>query len=306
MNILQLVKDISKNLSGKIYYEYNMKHLNWFNLGGPAKVFFKPDTLEELIFFLKKFSNSLPIKVLGVGSNTLIRDGGYPGIIIKLGKNFSHLSKLDDNTIISGTSVLDRQLSNFALENSITGLEFFSCIPGSIGGAIRMNSGCYGYDVSKCILSIQTINFNGVVRSIKTEKTNFYYRGTNLSDDLIFLSATFKGRKHSSKEIKEKMEKFSAVKKESQPSQIKTCGSTFKNPINQEQKKAWEFIKEAQCEKMKIGGASISAKHNNFFVNGGSATSSDMENLINHVREKVFSVTGIKLELELQIIGEHK
>ena len=173
MNISNQVQDLSKKLSGKIYYEYDMKHLNWFNLGGPAKVFFKPNTLEELIFFLKKFSKSLPIKVLGVGSNTLIRNGGYDGVIIKLGRNFSHLSKLDGDMIISGSAVLDKQLSNFALENSVAGLEFLSCIPGSIGGAIRMNSGCYGYEISKCIASIQSVDSNGIVRTIKSEEINF-------------------------------------------------------------------------------------------------------------------------------------
>ncbi len=306
MNISKQVQDLSKKLSGKIYYEYDMRRLNWFNLGGSAKVFFKPNTLEELIFFLKKFSNSLPIKVLGVGSNILIREGGYNGVIIKLGKYFSHLSKLDDNTVISGSAVLDKQLSNFALENSIGGLEFLSCIPGSIGGAIRMNSGCYGYDISKCIASIQTVDRNAIVRTIKSEKINFFYRGSNLSDDFIFLSGTFKGKKQDSKKIKKKMEKLSTIKKKSQPSRIKTCGSTFKNPTSQTQKKAWELIKEAHCENMKIGGATISEKHSNFFINQGSATSNDMENLINLVREKVFNTTGIKLELELQIIGEKK
>ena len=306
MNILKQVQNLSKKISGKIYFKYNMKHLNWFNLGGPAKIFFKPNTLDELIIFLKKFSNILPIKVLGVGSNTLIRDGGYDGIIIKLGKNFSHLSKLDDNTIIAGSSVLDKQLSKFALENSISGFEFFSCIPGSVGGAIKMNSGCYDYDVSKCIASIQTVNYNGIVRSIKSEKINFFYRGSDLSDNLIFLSATFKGQKQDSKKIKKTNQKLEAIKKKSQPSRIKTCGSTFKNPTSQTQKKAWELIKETRCENMKIGGASISEKHSNFFVNENSATSNDMENLINQVREKVFEITGIKLELELQIIGEKK
>ena len=306
MNISKQVQNLSKKLPGKIFHEYDMRRLNWFNLGGPTKVFFKPNTLEELIFFLKNFSNSLPIKVLGVGSNTLIRDGGYDGVIIKLGKNFSHLSKLDDNTVISGSAVLDKQLSNFAIENSIAGLEFLSCIPGSIGGAIKMNSGCYDYDISKCIVSIQVVDCNGIVRTIKSEKINFFYRGSDLSDDLIFLSGTFKGKKQDGKKIKERMEKLLAIKKKSQPTGVKTCGSTFKNPTNQTQKKAWELIKEAQCENMKIGDATISEKHSNFFVNQGSATSNDMENLISLVREKVFNTTGIKLELELQIIGEKK
>ena len=306
MNISKQVQDLSKKLSGKIYYKYDMRRLNWFNLGGPTKVFFKPNTLEELIFFLKTFPNNLPIKVLGVGSNILIREGGYNGVIIKLGKYFSHLSKLNDNTVISGSAVLDKQLSNFALENSIAGLEFLSCIPGSIGGAIKMNSECYGYDISKCIISIQVADHNGIVRTIKSEKINFFYRGSDLSDDLIFLSGTFKGKKQDGKKIKARMEKLLAIKKKSQPTGIKTCGSTFKNPTNQTQKKAWELIKEAQCENMKIGDAVISEKHINFFVNQGSATSNDMENLISLVREKVFNTTGIKLELELQIIGKKK
>jgi UDP-N-acetylmuramate dehydrogenase len=304
MNILKQVQDLSKKISGKIYFEYNMKHLSWFNLGGSAKIFFKPNTLDELIIFLKEFANTLPIKVLGFGSNTLIRDGGYNGIIIKLGKNFSHLSKLDDNTLVAGSSASDKQLSQFAQENSISGFEFFSCIPGSVGGAIKMNSGCYDYDVSKCIASIQAINYDGIVRSIKSEKINFFYRGSDLSNDLIFLSATFKGQKEDRKKIKKITKKFEEIKKKSQPSKIKTCGSTFKNPISQTRKKAWELIREASCENMVIGGTSISSKHSNFFVNENSATSNDMENLINQVQEKVLRVTGIKLELELQIIGE--
>ena len=256
--------------------------------------------------FLKEFSNRLPIKVLGVGSNTLIRDGGFNGIIIKLGKNFSHLSKLDENTIIAGSSVLDKELSKFALKNSISGFEFFSCIPGSVGGAIRMNSGCYNYDVSKCIASIQAVNFHGIAQSIKMDKINFFYRGIDLPEDLIFLSATFKGNKQNSKIIEKTMQKLSLIKQKSQPSKIKTCGSTFKNPVGQTKKKAWELIKESECEKIRVGGASISKKHCNFFVNENSATSEDMENLINIVKEKVFNITGIKLELELQIIGEKK
>ena len=306
MIILEEIKNISKKLPGQIFYEHSMKNLNWFNLGGAAKVFFKPKTLEELIFFLKKFSKTLPITILGVGSNTLIRDGGYNGVIIKLGKNFSHLSLLNQNTIISGASVLDKQLSNFALENSVSGLEFLSCIPGSVGGAIRMNAGCYNYDISTCIVSIQALDLNGIVRSIKAENIKFSYRNCDLPNNLIFLSATFKGDKKDKKKIKEKMDKFVLDKKKSQPSQIKTCGSTFKNPLNLTKKKAWELVKAAKCENMKVGDASISEKHSNFFVNQGAATSSDMENLINKVKERVFEVTGIKLELELKIIGEKK
>ena len=306
MKLINQIESIKERFSGKIFFNANLSQFSWFNIGGPAKVLFKPKNLKELSIFLKEIKGVNKIKVLGAGSNTLIRDGGFDGVIIKLGKYFSHLSKLDDNTIISGSAVLDKQLSNFALENSIAGLEFLSCIPGSIGGAIKMNSGCYDYDISKCIVSIQVVDCNGIVRTIKSEKINFFYRGSDLSDDLIFLSGTFKGKKQNGKKIKERMEKLLAIKKKSQPTGIKTCGSTFKNPTNQTQKKAWELIKEAQCENMKIGDATISEKHSNFFVNQGSATSNDMENLISLVREKVFNTTGIKLELELQIIGEKK
>ena len=185
---------------------------------------------------MKEFQKSLPIKVLGVGSNTLIRNGGYEGIIIKLGKNFSHLSRLDEDTVIAGSAAFDKQVSNFALENSISGLEFLYCIPGSVGGAIKMNSGCYGYDISKCIKSIQVLDHNGIVRTIRSENINFFYRGTNLSDDLIFLSGTFKGEQQDVKIIKKKMEKFSEFKQKTQPSKIKTCGSTFKNPTGPKKK----------------------------------------------------------------------
>ena len=244
MSILKQVQDLSEKLSGKIYYEYDIKQLNWFNLGGPAKVFFKPNTLQELIFFLKKFSNNLPIKVLGAGSNTLIRSGGYNGVIIKLGKYFSRLSKLDDHTLISGSAALDKQLSNFALENSIAGLEFLSCIPGSIGGAIKMNSGCYGYDISKCIASIQVIDRNGVVRTIKSEKIKFFYRGSDLSNDLIFLSGTFKGAKQDNKKIKEKMEKLSKLKKNHNHLELKLVEVPLKTQLSKHKKKHGNLLKK--------------------------------------------------------------
>ena len=305
MTVEEKIEKISKKISSKILFDYNLKKLNWFNLGGSAKVFFKPDNLNDLVLFLKEFSSNLPIKVIGAGSNILVRDGGFNGVIIKLGKNFSHLSKLDNGTIVSGASVLDKKLSDFALENSIGGFEFFSCIPGSVGGAIRMNSGCYQFDVSKCLISIQSIDYKGNVKLLMSKDIKFHYRGSNLPDDLIFLSATFKGTQNDKKTIKKKIENFIESKKKSQPSQIKTCGSTFKNPFDQTTKKAWELIKESDCNKMKVGGAYISDKHFNFFVNDGTATSLDMELLIEKVKEGVIKKTGIKLDLELQIIGEN-
>ena len=303
MNILKKVEDFSKSISGKIFANYSLKKLSWFGLGGSAYFFFKPNTLNELVLFLKQFGHILPFKVIGAGSNILIRDGGFKGTIIKLGKNFSHISRLNDTTIVSGSIVVDKKLSEFAMNNSISGFEFLSCIPGTIGGAIRMNSGCYGYDISKSLVSIQAINMKGVVRLINADQINYKYRSSDLPKDLIFLSATLKGKKVETKIIKKKIDNFVLKKKQSQPSQIKTCGSTFRNPINKTKKKSWQLIKEAGCEKMIVGGAYISEKHANFFVNDGSATSNDVEDLINIVKEKVLAATGIKLDLELEVIG---
>ena len=232
MNISEKIKKFSKSISGEIYHNYDLKKLNWFGLGGPAKFFFKPQSLKELVDFLKEFQSqsNLPIKVIGVGSNTLIRDGGYNGVIIKLGKNFSKISRLNETLIISGASVFDKQLSDFAMKNSISGFEFFSCIPGSIGGAIKMNAGCYDFEVSKCLVSIQVIDKTGIARSIMSDKINFFYRGSDLPEDLIFLSATFKGKKEDSKKIREKIETLVKEKKKI---------TTFQN------KNLWQYFQKS-------------------------------------------------------------
>ena len=301
MNLISEIKEIKKNFSSQILFDEKLSKYSWFNLGGPAKIIFKPKNLNELSFFLKKTSGLAKIKVLGAGSNTLVRDGGFNGIIIKLDKNFSHISLLDKNKIISGSSTLDKNLSKFALENSLSGFEFLSCIPGTIGGGIRMNSGCYGEDISKILLSVQVMDPEGKVKVIYSSNINFSYRGCNLDNNLIFISATFKGKNDNNLNIKKKIYDLVEQKKKDQPSKIKTCGSTFKNPKNN---KAWALIKNSGCAGMQIGDAHISEKHCNFFVNKGKAKSQDLENLIYQVKDKVLNKTGIKLELELEIIGE--
>jgi len=302
MNLIsQIKKEVENKVSGGIIFEENLSKYSWFNLGGPAKVVFKPKNLNELSVFLKNIKGFNKIKVLGVGSNTLIRDGGYNGIIIKLGKSFTHLSLFDENTLIAGAAALDKSVSNFALENSLKGFEFLSCIPGTIGGGIRMNSGCYGEDISQIIASVQAMDLEGKIKVIYSSDIKFSYRECNLDNDLIFISATFKGKKDSKLNIEKKINNLVKKKKEDQPSKIKTCGSTFKNPENN---KAWKLIKDSGCAGMNIGDAYISKKHCNFFVNKGNAKSSDLENLIYKVKSEVLDKTGINLELEIQIIGE--
>ena len=295
------LRNLNNSISGKILFDESLSKFSWFNLGGPARVLFKPKDLQELSFFLKKIKGGKEIKVLGAGSNILIRDGGFDGIIIKFGKSFSHLSLLNSETIIAGASILDKQVSNFALENSLSGFEFLSCIPGTIGGAVRMNSGCFGEDISGILVSVQAMDFEGNIRVIPSSDIEFFYRGSNLNNNLIFISATFNGKKNSKSEIEKKIDDFIKLKKDTQPSKIKTCGSTFKNPKNNQ---AWKLIKDSGCAGMKVGGAQISEKHCNFFVNNGNAKSKDLEQLIYQVQNKVLEKTGVNLELEIQIIGK--
>ena len=301
MKLISQINEIKNKISSQIRFDENLSKYSWFNLGGPATIVFKPNSLNELSIFLKNIVGFDKIKVLGAGSNTLIRDGGFNGIIIKLGKSFSHLSLFDKNTIIAGASSLDRNVSNFALKNLLSGFEFLSCIPGTIGGGIRMNSGCYGEDISKILLSVQAMDLSGKMRVIYSPDIKFSYRDCNLDSKLIFVSATFRGKKDNKINIQRKINNLVKKKKKDQPSQIKTCGSTFKNPENG---KAWQFIKDSGCAGMNVGDAYISQKHCNFFVNKRKARSKDLENLINKVRNKVLEKTGTKLELELQIIGE--
>ena len=301
MNLISQIKELKNKISSEFQFDENLSKHSWFSLGGPAKVVFRPKTLNELSIFLKNIREFDKIRVLGVGSNTLIRDGGFNGIIIKLGKSFSHLSLLDQNILIAGASALDKNVSNFALENSLSGFEFLSCIPGTIGGGIRMNSGCYGEDISKILVSVQAVDFNGKIKVIYSSDIKFSYRRCNLDNSLIFISATFKGKNDNNPNIQKKIINLVERKKKEQPSKIKTCGSTFKNP---ESNKAWSLIKDSGCAGMKMGDAHISEKHCNFFVNKGNAKSQDLEELIYQVKNKVLNKTGIKLELELEIIGE--
>ena len=282
----------------------SMSKYSWFNLGGPAEYLFKPDNKQQLIEFLKENKiHKLKIFIIGAGSNTLIRDKGIKGVVIKLGKGFGGINLINKNTIEVGASVLDRKVANFAKENNISDFEFLSCIPGSIGGAVIMNSGCYENDISKVLRSIKVIDIDECIeKEIKREEIEFYYRGTNLSNKFIITSVIMRGSLGVKEKIEKKQIDFIKRKKLSQPSQVKTCGSTFKNIVND--KKAWQFIKESGCDKFKVGDAQISKKHCNFFINNGNANSSDIELLINKVKKTVSEKTGINLELEIKIIGD--
>ena len=301
---MKIENNLLKKFSNTFTQKVNLSNYSWFNLGGYAEFFFKPSNKNQLIEFLVEAKKSnLKTTILGAGSNTLFRDSGVKGAVIKLGPSFSYTKLINKEIIEVGAATLDRKVANFAKDNNLSNFEFLSCIPGSIGGAIIMNSGCYENDISKILYSIQVIDIkNCKEKEVKKEDIKFLYRGTNLSKDLIIISAKFKGIISNKDQIKKKQSDFVQKKKSSQPSQIKTCGSTFKNI--DKNKKAWMLIKEAGCDTFKEGDAMISTKHCNFFVNNGKAKSSDIENLIKKVRDTVYAKTGVNLELEIKIIGE--
>jgi UDP-N-acetylmuramate dehydrogenase len=296
------LKKFSNEISSKIYFDYDLKKSNWFNIGGKTKVFFKPDNLSDLILFLKKFGNKEKIYILGAGSNTLVSDEKFDGIVIKLGRNFSNISMLPNDIIVAGSACADKKLSDFALENSMSGFEFLACIPGTIGGGLKMNAGCFNREFKDILVSIQLIDSNGQVLTIPANKISFKYRGNDLADDLIFLSASFKGEKKDKNEIKKKVIELKEKKDNSQPTKIKTSGSTFKNPVNQTDKKVWQLIKESVELDTSFGDAYISNKHCNFFVNKNNASFEDMNKLIEFVKMSVENKTGIVLEKEIKIL----
>ena len=291
-----------KNFNGNVYFNYSLKKLNWFNIGGDTKIYFKPDTLQSLVEFLKIYKKEEKLFVLGAGSNVLFKDDLFDGAVIKLSKNFSRISLLNEDTIIAGSGALDKTLSEFALENSLGGFEFLSCIPGSVGGGIRMNSGCFEREFKDILISVQAINRSGEILTIPAKEIGFSYRSCDLGKDLIFLSATFKGNIKKKDKIEKEVNNLKAKKEMAQPTRIKTGGSTFKNPIKQTNKKVWEIIKESIPNDIKFGDAIISEKHANFFINKNNASYKDMKKLIDFVKENVKNKTGINLDLEIILV----
>ena len=301
MNIDDIEKNSNK-FTGKIYFDYDISKLNWFNIGGKAAIYFKPETLKDLTSFLSIYKQRGKIFLVGAGSNVLFKDEKYEGAIVKLSKNFSNISLLKDNIIVAGSAVLDKNISEYAMQNSIGGFEFLSCIPGTVGGGIRMNSGCFDKEFKDILISVQAIEKSGKVITIPANDIIFSYRSCNLSKDIIFLSASFKGKKKDKKKIEEEIKFLKNKKKISQPTRVKTGGSTFKNPKDQTNKKVWELIKQSVPLNYNVGDAAISEKHCNFLINKGNASYKDMKNLIDYIKKSVYSKIGIKLDLEIVIV----
>jgi len=298
MNKNDLLIEFNENIK----FDYNLKKKNWFNIGGNTKIYYKAKNLKDLIRFLKIIKNEEKFFILGGGSNTLISDKTFDGVVIKLSNNFNNISLLSEEIIIAGSAVTDKLLSEFAMEHSLGGFEFLSCIPGTVGGGIKMNAGCFDREFKDILISVQAVNKSGQVITIPAKEIDFKYRDSGLSNDLIFLSASFKGFKKDSNSIKSEMVKLKEKKEKAQPTKIKTSGSTFKNPLGQSDKKVWQLIKESVPLEKSFGDACISEKHCNFFVNKGNAKFDDMKKLIEFVSDSVLKKTGVKLQTEIKIL----
>jgi UDP-N-acetylmuramate dehydrogenase len=274
---------------------------NWFGVGGPAEVLFRPEDVNDLSVFLKDKPEFVPVTVIGVGSNLLVRDGGIDGVVIRLGRGFTDIT-VEGNKVIAGTGALSFNVSMLAKSYGLTGLEFLVGIPGSIGGAIAMNAGAYGSEVSSVLIEAEVIDEHGQIHIVKPEDIGFIYRGNTMPDGWIFTKGTFRCEPGDPKIIEEKMNEISSKREATQPIKSRTSGSTFVNPIGL--KKAWQLIDESGCRGLQIGDAVVSTKHCNFLINNGNATAADLELLGETVRKKVMEHSGIMLEWEVKRIGK--
>jgi UDP-N-acetylmuramate dehydrogenase len=273
----------------------------WFRTGGPAEVLFRPSDTEDLASFLKALSSDVPVTVLGVGSNLLVRDGGIRGVVIRLMRGFTAVT-VDGTDVIAGAGAPDLNVALTAREHSLTGLEFLSGIPGTIGGAFPTNAGAYGRELSDVLVSAEVVERTGDVRTVAAAELGLSYRHSNFREGWIFTSARMRAAPGDQKEIAQKMAEIDAARAETQP-RSRTGGSTFANPVGL---KAWELIDRARCRGLRVGDAQVSAKHCNFLINLGNATAADIEALGEEVRRRVFEQSGILLQWEIRRIGERR
>ncbi len=294
------LSEILPKVEGSYEKFSELSNKTWFGVGGPAEVLFSPADTDDLSYFLKEVDKKIPIMILGLGSNLLVRDGGIPGVTIKLGQAFSFIDIKDDIEIRCGAGISCPAVSSKAQKNGISGMEFLTGIPGSIGGAIRMNAGAYGEDIQKILKSVDLLDSDGNFLRLKVDDLDFQYRSCNVPKKWVFVSACFKGELKNKDLIKEKMRKIRTERLSSQPIKSRTSGSTFINPSNV---RAWELIDKAGCRGLNFGNASVSEHHCNFLVNNGNASAEEIENLGEEIRKRVFENSGIQLSWEIIRVG---
>jgi UDP-N-acetylmuramate dehydrogenase len=293
--------DALPKVRGRYVVNELLSNYVWFKVGGAADVIFKPLDLEDLITFLKQKPSTLPILPLGLGSNVLIRDGGVRGVVIRLGRNFNQCY-VENDRIIAGAGVLDRNVALTAADAGLSGLEFLASIPGTIGGALKMNAGCYESEIKDVLIWAKAVDMEGNLKIYDVEELNYTYRRCGLDTPIIFIEACFKTvAKKTPQEVHETINQLLARREASQPIHTKTGGSTFKNPTDI---KAWELIDKVGGRGLMVGDAQFSPKHCNFLINTGNATAADIETLGETVRQRVLDQFGITLQWEIMRIGE--
>ena len=284
---------------GRLTEQAPLNGITWFRVGGPAEVMFRPADREDLLAFLAAKPDDIAVTVLGVGSNVLIRDGGLPGVVIRLGRDFANIEAVEGD-VLCGAAALDLNVATSAKMFGIAGLEFLSGVPGTIGGALRMNAGAYGKETKDVLVWAEASDPKGRVHRLSLEDMGFQYRHSALPEDWIFLAARLHGEPGDPELIEARIREIQAQRAESQPLRTRTGGSTFKNP---EGHKAWQLIDAAGCRGLKRGGAMVSEKHCNFLINTGTATAADLEALGEEVRRRVKDDSGIALDWEIRRLG---
>lgn len=273
--------------------------VTWFRVGGPAEVVFRPADADDLAEFLSRRPADVPVTVVGVGSNLLVRDGGVAGVVVRLGRGFAGI-EITGARVRAGAAALDVNVAVACRDAGVAGLEFLRGIPGTVGGALRMNAGAYGCETGDVLVAAEAVDPTGRTHRLGRDEMGFGYRSCAVPEEWIFTAAEFEGRPGRPRDIAERMDRIAEARESSQPLRARTGGSTFKNP---EGAKAWELIQEAGCRGLRRGGAMVSEQHCNFLVNTGGATAADLEGLGEEVRRRVAEVTGVTLEWEIRRIG---
>ena len=288
-------------VKGRLTAQAPLAPLVWFKSGGPADWLFEPADRDDLCAFLADLDPAVPVMALGLGSNLIIRDGGVPGVVVRLGKAFAHVTPIDDVTLACGAGASGILVSSTARDRGIAGLEFLRSIPGTVGGFVRMNGGAYGGEVKDILVDCDIVLRTGELVTLPVTDLHYTYRHSELPDGAIVVGARFRGAPGEPEAIQAEMDRISAAREASQPLRSKTGGSTFKNPDGH---KAWQLVDEAGCRGLTLGGAQVSEKHTNFLLNLGEATSADIEALGEEVRRRVQENSGVTLEWEIQRVGK--
>jgi UDP-N-acetylmuramate dehydrogenase len=298
-DLVPLVKKTMSELRGRVLANQSLAELTWFRVGGPAQLLFMPDDETDLSYFLGHLPADVPVTVIGLGSNLIVRDGGVPGAVVRLGRGFNEIA-VDDTCIRAGAAVPDVKVARAAQEAGVAGLSFMRGIPGAVGGALRMNGGAYGRETKDALVEARAVDRRGHIHVLGNADLHFSYRDCGAPEDYIFTAATFAGESGDPRAIAAEMEEITASREQTQPVKSRTGGSTFKNPPGG---KAWQLIDGAGCRGLKRGDAQVSEMHCNFLINLGSATAADIEALGEAVRRKVEEQSGVTLEWEIKRIG---